>query len=77
VKLVIRRDSASSTVSGVTLKVTGLASIPVCFAMKTGMKVISGGSMAWKFSCDSSNSVPVPNSVMLLLSQHVSVYSLS
>jgi hypothetical protein len=45
--------------------------------MKTGMKVISGGSMAWKFSCDSSNSVPVPNSVMLLLSQHVSVYSLS
>jgi hypothetical protein len=44
-------------VSGVTLKVTGLASVPAPFAIKTGMKVISGGSVALKSSSDNSNSV--------------------
>jgi hypothetical protein len=64
VKFVILRASASCTVSGATVKMTGLASVPKLFAMKTGMKVISGGSIALKFCSDSSNLVPIIENVV-------------
>ena len=56
VKVVIFNLSASRTVSGVTLKVTGFARIP-SFAIRIIIKAF-GASFSLKSSSDSENSTP-------------------